>query len=447
VIAKTVKVITKDLVSNQKLIRLPAKVSDASVEKALQTVVTGLPAMPTSDEDSFDHSDCKDGCEMRIRSTTVKARMDGVEFWRCYPIFKGRLAFVIHRDEAQTKLDIVNRREIHFFSSDFHESYEGYCDDFGPVDLATVYSFCQMVRERLSDACLSQKLLCYYAKKDLALRTNAAFLLGAYLVLGEGFTTEDAMKPLEELGPCAFLPFRDATRVRPSTFHLTLSDCLKGLRRAVSMGWFGLVNFNLYRYSNMDKLFDLHQICPKLVAFRGPDCRDKHQRQPSDFTILFKLLNITDVVRFNEVETYTKNDFEKDGMTVHDLQFFDDCTTPPSIIVDKFIKLVDQAKGTVAVHCLVGLGRTGTLIAVWIMTHFEWTARECIAWLRVVRPGSVLGTQQHYLVACETAIAAKQPLPEPDAMVREQAARMAKQVQAGMLRRRKQVLVDSTDSI
>lgn len=44
-----------------------------------------------------------------------------------------------------------------------------------------------------------------------------------------------------------------------------------------------------------------------------------------------------------------------------------------------------------------GLGRTGTLIACYIMKHYKFTAAECIAWLRICRPGSVIGPQQNWL--------------------------------------------------
>jgi len=73
------------------------------------------------------------------------------------------------------------------------------------------------------------------------------------------------------------------------------------------------------------------------------------------------------------------------------------------------MKLADEEKGVCAVHCLAGLGRTGTLIALWIMNKYDFTAPEVIAYLRILRPGSIIGPQQQYLCHAHARLKMKAP--------------------------------------
>ncbi len=84
---------------------------------------------------------------------------------------------------------------------------------------------------------------------------------------------------------------------------------------------------------------------------------------------------------------------------------FEDCSSPPAHIVAAFLTAVDAAGNqAIAVHCRAGLGRTGTLIAVWLMRSAGFSAREAIGWLRIMRPGSVIGEQQHFLCALDASL-------------------------------------------
>lgn len=81
--------------------------------------------------------------------------------------------------------------------------------------------------------------------------------------------------------------------------------------------------------------------------------------------------------------------------------YFTDGTAPSLDIVDKFLELAESTDGVIAVHCKAGLGRTGTLIGCYAMKHYQWNAADFIGWIRICRPGSILGPQQHFLLEQE----------------------------------------------
>ena len=69
----------------------------------------------------------------------------------------------------------------------------------------------------------------------------------------------------------------------------------------------------------------------------------------------------------------------------------------PPTPAQKFLDLVEAEPGCVAVHCKAGLGRTGVLICCYMMKHYRFTAEEVIGYIRICRPGSVIGPQQNFL--------------------------------------------------
>lgn len=113
----------------------------------------------------------------------------------------------------------------------------------------------------------------------------------------------------------------------------------------------------------------------------------------------FSARNIGLVVRLNS-ELYSSSYFTALGIQ-HLNMIFDDGTCPPLSLVRQFINLAHEMitvrKRGIAVHCKAGLGRTGCLIGAYLIYRHAFTANEIIAFMRFMRPGMVVGPQQHWL--------------------------------------------------
>ena len=324
----------------------------------------------------------------------------------------------------QGKGYILDEKIFHIFKIQNLE-YFPFCDDFGPMNMGCVIRFMEQLDQEL--ALFPEHKVVLYVESGKREFTNAVFLLGSYCIIKLNFTLQKVLEKFSWLDSSFVQPFRDATYSQPD-FGLSLADCWAGLEKGKCQGWiagptedeptiFGQISIEEYEQYDDPLNGDLHEVVPgKFVAFKGPrdlggrqylDERSGHRNfSPGYYLSIFRELEVVTVVRLNEPEYDPQMAYEQHGIRTVELEF-QDCTAPPNSVASAFLAAADSAHargGSVAVHCHAGLGRTGTLIGLWLMRRLGFSAREAMGWLRIMRPGSVIGEQQHYLCAAEQAL-------------------------------------------
>ncbi|KAK3335351.1 protein-tyrosine phosphatase-like protein [Cercophora scortea] len=317
-----------------------------------------------------------------------------------------------------------SRKQPHYFTVDDTLLYNAFHHDFGPLHIGHLYRFALQFHEILGAKENKDRPVVFWSRADPRSRANASCLLACYMVLIQSWPPHLALAPVAQVDP-PLMPFRDAGYSQ-ADYGITVQDIVYGVWKAKEEGCCVLETFDLDEYERFERVEhgDFNWISPNFLAFASPQhtpvartpegteewtklpktlsAVDAHPTLPQPFKNVLKHFSersIGLVVRLNSV-LYNPSYFEALGIQHLDM-IFDDGTCPPLSTVRKFIRLAHETitvkKKGIAVHCKAGLGRTGCLIGAYLIYRHGFTANEVIAYMRFMRPGMVVGPQQHWL--------------------------------------------------
>jgi len=242
----------------------------------------------------------------------------------------------------------------------------------------------------------TSKVVIHHCSALSMYQANACVLMGAYAIFDMGLTAEEAFG-LFKKKKSRLAPFTDSGKL-PSGFGIQVNDCLKALEKARQSNWYNPSTFDWKEYDKMSLIDegDLNWIIPgQLIAMTTPSVHAAEGLPPACYTDYFKKHDVSALVRLNE-KLYHDEDFYREKIRVYPMELRDGAVPSEGFIVD-FIMLceneIELRQGVVAVHCRAGLGRTGTVIACYLMHKFGMEAKSAMAWVRMCRPGSIIGKQ------------------------------------------------------
>ena len=169
--------------------------------------------------------------------------------------------------------------------------------------------------------------------------------MSCYLLICENYSLTQIENAFGRSYLSGLMTYRDAG-IGPDDFPITVRDCLVAIQKAINAGWYDFNSFSSQKFEKMQKNGDLSWIVPNMIiAFPSPVTAGygrvtaANNCSPKDFLPGFREANVGGVIRLND-KLYDYKPFEREGITVHGLEF-PDGSNPSDHIIGRFVQMVD----------------------------------------------------------------------------------------------------------